>query len=59
MNNNIKTQLDTYNQRHCPECKAYVELDGFDCRGCGRRLIKESSTADKLADLERAGYITN
>jgi ribosomal protein L40E len=45
----IETTL--LNKRWCPRCGDYQELSGFDCRKCGKRLIREPSTSEMLAEL--------
>jgi hypothetical protein len=52
-------QRTTLGYEHCPRCKEWVELAGLDCRRCGKRLIREPSTAELNAEWVAKGYVQN
>ena len=42
----------------CKTCKNWRRHDSASgCYGCGRKLLRESSTFDMMAQLEAKGYL--
>lgn len=55
--NTVSPQAKPEGVEYCTKCKDWRKHDSAgDCYGCGRKLIRESSTFDRMAELASKGY---